>query len=96
MGRPYQSELNQLAATYRWASTLDTKPLADQIQALDQSSLLVIGSGGSQSTAQLLCDLHQHRFGQISRADTPPCGQQLFGKIQVVRDRPGERERKEL
>lgn len=71
MGRPYQSELLQLAATYRWALSLDTKPLEDRVNALDQTPLLVVGSGGSQSTAQLISDLHQRRFGQLSKADTP-------------------------
>ena len=71
MGKPYQSELHQLAATYRWALSLDTRPLEDRLNALGQSSLLVVGSGGSQSTAQLISDLHQRRFGQLSKADTP-------------------------
>ncbi len=71
MGRPYESELLQLAATYSWALSLDVRPLAGRLKALEQSPLLAVGSGGSQSTAQLISDLHQLRFGQLAKADTP-------------------------
>lgn len=71
MGRAYESELLQLAATYRWASSLDTNSLVERVHALASSPLLVIGSGGSQSTAHLISDLHQRRFGELSKADTP-------------------------
>lgn len=71
MGRPYQSELRELAGTFRWASGLDASDLSERVRALADSSLLAIGSGGSQSIAQLIADLHQWRFGQMSRAETP-------------------------
>ena len=71
MGRPYQSELLHLASTYRWSLSLDTGSLAERLQALKKCSLLVIGSGGSQSTAHLIADLHQNHFGQLAKADTP-------------------------
>jgi hypothetical protein len=71
MGRPYKSELLRLAKTFSWSSSLDTKPLADRLSAAKQYPLLAIGSGGSQSTAHLISDRHQRRFGQLSKADTP-------------------------
>jgi fructoselysine-6-P-deglycase FrlB-like protein len=71
MGKPFESELLQLAATYRWSLSLDTTPLVERVHALASSPLLVIGSGGSQSTAHLIADLHQRRFGELSKADTP-------------------------
>ena len=71
MGKPFESELLQLAATYRWSLSLDTSPLVERVRALAGSPLLVIGSGGSQSTAHLISDLHQQRFGELSKADTP-------------------------
>src|SRR5690348_16962472 len=71
MGRPYQSELLRLQRTYRWTRSLDVRQLSDRLAALGGSSLLSIGSGGSQSTAQLIADLHQRRFGQLAKADTP-------------------------
>jgi hydroxymethylpyrimidine pyrophosphatase-like HAD family hydrolase/fructoselysine-6-P-deglycase FrlB-like protein len=38
---------------------------------LEKCSLLTVGSGGSQSTAHLIADLHEMRFGQLAKADTP-------------------------
>jgi hydroxymethylpyrimidine pyrophosphatase-like HAD family hydrolase/fructoselysine-6-P-deglycase FrlB-like protein len=60
-----------LAHTYRWALSLDTRFLAERLQALEKCPLLTIGSGGSQTTAHLIADLHQSRFGQLAKADTP-------------------------
>ncbi len=71
MGRPYQSELLHLASTYRWSLSLDTGSLAERLHTLAKCSLLAVGSGGSQSTAHLIADLHQNRFGQLAKADTP-------------------------
>src|SRR5579872_3355335 len=81
MGKPYQSELLQLAATYRWSLSRDTTPLADRLNALEHSSLLAVGSGGSQSTAHLISDLHQRRFGQLSKADTPLIARSYLHKL---------------
>jgi hydroxymethylpyrimidine pyrophosphatase-like HAD family hydrolase len=71
MGKPYQSELLRLTRTYREALALDVGPLAGRLRALENSSLLAIGSGGSQTTAHLLAELHQLRFGQLAKAETP-------------------------
>jgi fructoselysine-6-P-deglycase FrlB-like protein len=71
VGRPYKSELLHLASTYRWSLSLDTGSLAERLHALAKRSLLAVGSGGSQSTAHLIADLHQNRFGQLAKADTP-------------------------
>lgn len=71
MGKPYQSELHHLASTFRWSLSLDTECLAERVRASAKCSLLAIGSGGSQSTAHLLAGLHQNRFGQLAKADTP-------------------------
>jgi hydroxymethylpyrimidine pyrophosphatase-like HAD family hydrolase/fructoselysine-6-P-deglycase FrlB-like protein len=71
MGKPYKSELEQLPRTYRWALTLDHAQLRKQIDALGSFPLVAIGSGGSQSTAVLVAELHQTAFGQVAKADTP-------------------------
>lgn len=71
VGKPYQSELLHLESTYRWSLSLDTGSLAERLHALEKCSLLAVGSGGSQSTAHLIADLHQNRFGQLAKADTP-------------------------
>ncbi len=71
MGRPYQSELLRLASTYRQALDLDIAPLAEHFRSLRNCSLLAVGSGGSQTTAHLIAELHQVRFGQLAKAETP-------------------------
>lgn len=71
MGKPYKSELQQLPRTYRWALSLDYGTLKNRIDALASYPLIAIGSGGSQSTATLVADLHQTKFGQVAKADTP-------------------------
>lgn len=71
MGRPYKSELAQLPTTYEWALSLNTDVLQERIRSCAESSLIAIGSGGSQTTAVLVADLHQSKFGQVSKADTP-------------------------
>jgi hypothetical protein len=71
MGRPYKSELQRLPHTYRWALSLECASLKERIDGLASYPLIAIGSGGSQSTATLVADLHQTRFGQVARADTP-------------------------
>jgi phosphoglycolate phosphatase-like HAD superfamily hydrolase len=71
MGKPYKSELTKLPATYRWALSMDTTALEERLSAIAGLPLIAIGSGGSQSTAVLVADLHQIRFGEVARADTP-------------------------
>jgi len=60
-----------LASTYRSSLSLDTVSLAERINALAKCSLLAVGSGGSQSTAHLIANLHENRFGQLAKAETP-------------------------
>lgn len=50
---------------------MDCSALASRIAALSSYPLISIGSGGSQSTAALIADLHQTKFGQVARAETP-------------------------
>lgn len=57
--------------TYSWALSLDCAALKNRIDALASYPLIAIGSGGAQSTAALVADLHQNTFGQVARADTP-------------------------
>ena len=71
MGKPYKSEIQQLPHTYRWVLSLEYAALKNRIDALASYPLIAIGSGGSQSTATLVADLHQTKFGQVAKADTP-------------------------
>jgi hydroxymethylpyrimidine pyrophosphatase-like HAD family hydrolase/fructoselysine-6-P-deglycase FrlB-like protein len=80
MGRPYKSELQKLPRTYLWALSLEYAALKERINELASYPLVAIGSGGSQSTATLVADLHQTKFGQVARADTP-LGAWSYAKI---------------
>ncbi len=71
MGKPYQSELKHLPHTYHWVVSLEYAALQERINGLASFPLVSIGSGGSQSSATLVADLHQSTFGQVARADTP-------------------------
>ena len=63
--------MRQLPRIYRWALSQDYGALKNRIDALASYPLIAIGSGGSQSTATLVADLHQSKFGQVAKADTP-------------------------
>src|SRR6266567_7318078 len=71
MGKPFQSELLRLTRTFEEALALDVCPLAERLRALENCPLLSVGSGGSQTTAHLLSELHQRRFGILAKAETP-------------------------
>ena len=81
MGKPYESELAQLGETYRWSLSLDATPLAERIRAIASSPLLVVASGGSQTTAELITDLHHKRFGQLSKSETPLLAAGSIGQL---------------
>jgi HAD superfamily hydrolase (TIGR01484 family) len=70
----YEKELAQLASTYRaalQASATDVNKLKSAIQSASESSLIGVGSGGSFTTASMLCHLHEAYTGRVSRASTP-------------------------
>ncbi len=71
MGRPYQLELNELHTTFQWAKTIDVGGLRERLHVGGDEPLLVIGSGGSLSSACLASVLHQERGLGISYFDTP-------------------------
>src|SRR5690348_16278779 len=71
MGKPFKSELKQLSHTYQWALSLPIQSIQERVHTIVPCPLIAIGSGGSQSTATLIADLHQARSGQVARSDTP-------------------------
>lgn len=71
MGKPYQSELAQLDATYSWAATVDITRLVEALSASTETQLVAIGSGGSFSAAEYAAGLHEDRVGHLSKAFTP-------------------------
>ncbi len=67
----YDTELDQLAATYQHGLMLDVAPLRSAIAAACESSIIGVGSGGSYTVASLLCNLHETYTGRVSRPVTP-------------------------
>jgi hydroxymethylpyrimidine pyrophosphatase-like HAD family hydrolase len=57
--------------TYEWARRLDVAGIAAAFDGLEDGPLLVIGSGGSLSTASLAADLWNASTGNLGRFDTP-------------------------
>jgi len=71
LGKPYQSELTKLAATYAWALHEDTACLSTFVRESAESNLYVTGSGGSYSAAAFAAFLTQFAAGQHGSAVTP-------------------------
>lgn len=69
--RKYTSELRQFPDTYSRALAADINSLKNAIAGASASSILAVGSGGSYTTAALLCELHELYTGKVSRAATP-------------------------
>lgn len=71
MGRPYETEIANLPATYRLAARVSIEPLRRAIQGSMAGPLVAIGSGGSLSAAHFAAALHQSCCGHIAKAMTP-------------------------
>ena len=71
MGKPYGSEMARLAATYAWAKCVPLDNLAVAIGTAGALPLIVLGSGGSLTAAQIAVMLHQRHSGNVAKAMTP-------------------------
>lgn len=71
MGKRYAEEIEQLGATYAWATTADIDDLVAAVSATAALPLLAVGSGGSLSAAHHASGLHQECTGFVSKAVTP-------------------------
>lgn len=71
MGKPFASELREVAATYEWAAAVDISGLAAAIASIGTSPLVAIGSGGSLTVADYAARLHESYTGALSTASTP-------------------------
>jgi len=67
----YDTELERLGDTYRQAISADIEPVKAAIAGASESSIIGVGSGGSFTVASLLCSLHEHYTGRVSRPSTP-------------------------
>lgn len=71
MGRPYDTEIKELPATYSWAMAEDVEALKRAVRESAPFPLLSIGSGGSLTAAHLHAYLHRTYAGQPASATTP-------------------------
>ena len=71
MGRPYSSDLTELSATYKWASSFKTPALLRAVSSAAEVSLTYVGSGGSYSVAVFGSQLHNEYSEKGSRSLTP-------------------------
>lgn len=71
MGKPFASELAEVADTYGWAAAVDISGLAAAIASIGASPLVAIGSGGSLTVADYAARLHESYTGALSTASTP-------------------------
>lgn len=67
----YSAELDRFPDTYGYALNADITSLKKAIAGASASSILGVGSGGSYTTASLLCELHELYTGRVSRPATP-------------------------
>jgi fructoselysine-6-P-deglycase FrlB-like protein len=71
LGKPYDSELDQLSETYRWAASTPIDPLVTSLRAASSLPLIAVGSGGSFTTAEFAATLHREHAGVLASPHTP-------------------------
>ena len=67
----YRRELAGLDGVYRAARGMDVAPLCAVVERWADRPMVMVGSGGSFSTATFAADLHESATGQLARATTP-------------------------
>src|SRR5580658_5080640 len=67
----YEAELSKLGTTYDRALHADIQHVKTAIAGASEASIIGVGSGGSFTTASLLCNLHETYTGRVSRPATP-------------------------
>ncbi len=71
MGKPYREELQKLGRTTEESYAYPIDRLKRAIEDSAGHGLVVVASGGSQTPAQYLAELHQETFGHPCRVVTP-------------------------
>lgn len=71
MASRYKAELGRLNDAYRAAAIADIDDYCRVVEGWRDSPMVMIGSGGSFSTASFLAHLHEIAFGQPAKASTP-------------------------
>lgn len=67
----YQAELGKLGDTYAKALQAQIRHVKSAIAGASEASVIGVGSGGSFTTASVLCNLHETYTGRVSRPSTP-------------------------
>jgi HAD superfamily hydrolase (TIGR01484 family) len=67
----YEGELAKLNASYSQAFRADVERIKSAIAGASEASIISVGSGGSFTTASMLCNLHETYTGRVSRPSTP-------------------------
>ena len=72
MGKPYQSEMEQIPNTIQWALRQNMDRLRHTLlRELGTRNLIAVGSGGSLVAATFAALLHEAATGRLARASTP-------------------------
>jgi hypothetical protein len=71
MGRPYASEIREIDATYSWSLRAPIEDLACSVARFANLDALIVGSGGSLTSAHFAAFLHGHFTGRLAQALTP-------------------------
>src|SRR5579862_2849877 len=71
MGRDYQSELDQLAETLRWARDYDISSWVPAKGRASTVSAIIVASGGSLVAAHFLQALYERETGRVATVATP-------------------------
>ena len=67
----YRRELAALDDVYRTALAMDVAPLCAVVERWADHPMVMVGSGGSFSTATFAAELHESATGQLARGATP-------------------------
>ena len=84
MGKPFNSELEKISDTIKWAEEQDTSLLSRYLFAENrQTPLVCIGSGGSLSACHYAAMLYKQRNGVLAQAMTPL--QLMYSGREIIR-----------
>lgn len=85
MGKPFNSELEKLHDTIRWAEEQDVSVLSEFLFVESrQTPLVCVGSGGSLSACHYAAQLYQQRNGVLAEAMTPL--QLMYSGREIIRN----------
>lgn len=85
MGKPFNSELEKLHDTIRWAEEQDVSILSEFLFVENrQTPLVCVGSGGSLSACHYAAQLYQQRNGVLAEAMTPL--QLMYSGRKIIRN----------